>query len=533
MAQRRTKQTKVTVDRLEDTPKFDHNNRCMACGTHCKSRRSQLAHAIGQHLSDATPENRALKWPFICAYCGKGFPQDATLRCHINAKHTGKKPYHCEFPPCTEAAAYQSSMYRHMEAKHNWLPKNPRKERVGNAKNRKPEDAQENANGQDSASREAEEADAGRAGPTRTARPTRRAAPYFKPASQKAAHNVLNKPAPIVPNIPLPTKTASFAGVQETPRLIHLTHGAQPVQQKDFYYETHPSQYRGYYTNPYQQGYYDNAAATASYLPAPSEYVPAPAHNPPAPTYNSTAPVCNQPMPIYPPGAYGAGYNNHDAAYNGIHPSNTNHASSSGSNYASASSSSFYSTTSSDSFHTSSPSNSFYTTSSTAPQLSASDIKFAGFSFSSTNTAHTVLYPATSDSSYAAQVNGSSPHQANVLSPLDVSVPSALDASVWSALDNTPLSSQESLLPVSQDSFMDLSEHFLDFSQGSFMDPSQHFLFDFSQNALLDLTLANAGAPCNAAAESDAPDNSSPEPAAPCSPYAQVFDEFINADALS
>ncbi|KAL1676720.1 hypothetical protein EV122DRAFT_253119 [Schizophyllum commune] len=623
MASRRTPQNKVTVDRVDDTPKFDSNNRCKACGTHCKTSRSQLEHAIGQHLSDATPENRALKRPFTCEHCGKGFAQKATMRSHINAKHTGEKPYRCEFPSCTAAAAYPSSMHRHMEACHGRLPKNPRKEREGKkTQKERQSDAVEwdsqgaNINRQGDAPRTVEEAghtdeaNEGHAGPSRTTRSTRRAAPYFKPAR-------------IVPNKPLPTKTASYGGAQETPRPIHPTHGAQPVQQKGFYYETQPSQYQqaqtpqyqGHYNNPYQQGYYDNAATTSFYLPAPSEYAPAPVYSAPAPVYNSPAPAynllapvhnspappCNPSMPIFPPSAYGA-----------YHPSNATYASSSASNYASASSSSFYSTMSSSSFYSTTAMDSFCSAlppSSTASPLLASDIKFAGLSFSSTNAAHAVFYPATSDSSCAAQVNGSShqanalsPHQANVSSPLDACVSSPPVADATSALYNTPLSSQETLLDLSlsqdsfkdpsQDSFMNLSqEQFLDFSQSSFMDPSQgsfvdpsqrsfvdtsqgsfvnpsqDFLVDFSQDALLDLTFADSfpqfDAPCNssqasdavynntiepgtmyhAAAESDAPDNSpssssaphsaSSSSAAPSSPYAQVFDEFICADAMA
>ncbi|KAL1752117.1 hypothetical protein FB107DRAFT_220643 [Schizophyllum commune] len=537
MASRRTTQNKVTVDRVDDTPKFDSNNRCKACGTHCKTSRSQLEHAIGQHLSDATPENRALKRPFTCEHCGKGFAQKATMRSHINAKHTGEKPHRCEFPGCTAAAAYHSSMHRHMEACHGRLPKNPRKEREGK-KTKKERQSDEvewdgqgaNVNRQGGASRTVEEAghtdeaNEGHAGPSRTTRSTRRAAPYFKPAR-------------IVPNKPLPTKTASYGGAQqESPRPIHPTHGAQPVQQKGFYYETHPHQYQqaqtpqyqGHYNNPYQQGYYDKTATTSSYLPAPSEYAPAPVCSAPAPVYNSPAPaynlsapvhnspapLCNPSMPILPPSAYGA-----------CHPSNATYASSSTSNYASASSSSFYSTISLESFCSASSSSS-----STAPPLLASDIKFAGFSFSSTNAARTVFYPATSDSSCAAQVNGSPPHQANVVS--------ALDASVSSALEATPVSSQERLLPLSKDTFANLSqdsEQFFDFSQSSFMDPSQDFLFDFSQDALLNLSFADSfphfDASCNSSQESDAAASSSS--AAPRSPCAQVFDEFLNPDAMS
>ncbi|KAI5831282.1 hypothetical protein K523DRAFT_362372 [Schizophyllum commune Tattone D] len=623
MASRRTTQNKVTVDRVDDTPKFDSNNRCTACGTHCKTSRSQLDHTIGQHLSDATPENRALKRPFICEHCGKGFAQEATLRCHINAKHTGEKPYRCEFPPCTAAAAYPSSMHRHMEACHGWLPKNPRKEREGKKiKKERQSDAVEwdsqgaKVNRQGGASRTVEEAglideaNEGHAGPSRTTRSTRRAAPYSKPAR-------------VVPNKPILTKTASYGGAQEipclkqeSPRPIHPTHGAQPVQQKGFYYETQPSryqqaqtlQYQGHYNNPYQQGYYDNAATTSFYRPAPSEYAPAPVYNAPAPVYNSPAPaynlsapihnspapLCNPSMPILPPSAYGA-----------YHPSNATYASSSTSNYASASSSSFYSTTAMDSFCSASSS------SSTAPQLSATDIKFAGLSFSSTNAAHAVFYPATSDSSCVAQVNGSTPHQANVSCPLNANALSPLDACVssppvpdaTSALENTPLASQEPLLDLSQetlldldhahdsfmdpsqDSFMSLSqEQVLDFSQSSFMDPSQSsfmdpsqssfvdpsqdFLFDFSQETLLDLTFADSfphfDAPCNSSQASDAtynnslksgtmyhtaadsnashdysspisgaPSNVSSSSAAPSSPYAQVFDEFLNSDAMA
>ncbi|KAL1698959.1 hypothetical protein EV121DRAFT_284446 [Schizophyllum commune] len=599
MASRRTPQNKVTVDRVDDTPKFDSNNRCKACGTHCKTSRSQLEHAIGQHLSDATPENRALKRPFTCEHCGKGFAQKATMRSHINAKHTGEKPYRCEFPPCTAAAAYPSSMHRHMEACHGRLPKNPRKEREGKKiKKERQSDAVEwdsqgaNINHQGGAPRTVEEAghtdeaNEGHAGPSRTTRSTRRAAPYFKPAR-------------IVPNKPLPTKTASYGGAQESPRPIHPTHGAQPVQQKGFYYETQPSQYQqvqtpqyqGHYNHPYQQGYYDNAATTSSYLPAPSEYAPAPGYSAPAPAYNSPAPaynlsapvhnspapLCNPSMPILPPSAYGA-----------YHPSNATYASSSTSNYASASSSSFYSATSLDSFCSALP------PPSTAPPLLASDIKFAGFSFSSTNAAHAVFYPATSDSSYAAQVNGSSPLNVNALSPRQANVSSLLDVSVSPALHVTPGSSQETLLDLypSQDSLMNLSQEqsldftqssFMDPSQGSFMDPSQcsfmdpsqrsfvdpsqDFLFDFSQDALLDLTFADSfphfDAPCNSSQESDAaynnplqsgttyhaaadsnashgaspisgvPSNPSPEPAAPSSHYDQVFDEFICAEAIA
>ncbi|KAL1696512.1 hypothetical protein GGG16DRAFT_120778 [Schizophyllum commune] len=587
MASRRTMQNKVTVDRVDDTPKFDSNNRCTACGTHCKTSRSQLEHAIGQHLSDATPENRALKRPFTCEHCGKGFAQKATMRSHINAKHTGEKPYRCEFPHCTAAAAYPSSIHRHMEACHGRLPKNPRKERQGKkTQKERQSDAVEwdsqgaNISRQGGSSRTVEEAghtdeaNEGHAGPSRTTRSTRRAAPYFKPAR-------------IVPNKPLPTKTASYGGAQESPRPIHPTHGAQPVQQKGFYYETQPSQYqqaqtpqyRGHYNNPYQQGYYDNAATTSFYLPAPSEYAPAPVYSAPAPVYNSPAPVydssapvhnspappCNPSMPILPPSAYGT-----------YHPSNVTYASSSTSNYASASSSSFYSTMSSSSFYSTTAMDSFCSAlppSSTAPPLLASDIKFAGFSFSSTNAAHAVFYPATSDSSCAAQVNGSSPHQAKALSPHQATVSSPPVADATSALDNTPLSSQETLLDLnlSHDSFMDPSqdasmnlsqEQFLDFSQSSFMDPSQgsfmdpsqgsfmdpsqssfmdpsqDFLFDFSQDTLLDLTYADSfpyfDAPCNSSQESDAAYNSaSSSSAAPSSPYDQVFDEFICAEVMT
>ncbi|KAL1731147.1 hypothetical protein EV714DRAFT_209461 [Schizophyllum commune] len=574
MASRRTKQNKVTVDRVDDTPKFDSNNRCKACGTHCKTSRSQLEHAIGQHLSDATPENRALKRPFTCEHCGKGFAQKATMRSHINAKHTGEKPYRCEFPPCTAAAAYPSSMHRHMEACHGRLPKNPRKEREGKkTQKERQSDAVEwdsqgaNIKRQGGASRTVEEAghtneaNEGHAGPSRTTRSTRRAAPYFKPAR-------------IVPNKPLPTKTASYGGAQqESPRPIHPTHGAQPVQQKGFYYETQPAQYQqaqtpqyqGHYNNPYQQGYYDNAGATSSYLPAPSEYAPAPVYSAPAPVcnspapaynlsapvHNSPAPLCNPSMPILPPSAYGA-----------YHPSNATYASSSTSNYASASSSSFYSNTAKDSFCSTLP------PSSTAPPLLASDIKFAGLSFSSTTAAHAVFFPATSDSSYAAQVNGSPPHQANVVSALDASLSSALDASVSPALHQSLDFSRSSFMDPSQCSFMNPSQgSFMDPSQSSFMDPSQDFLFDFSQDTLLDLTFADSfpqfDAPCNSSQASDAAynntikpgttnhtaadshashgtspisgalSNPSPEPAAPSSPYAQVFDEFICAEAMS
>ena len=139
---------------------------------------------------------------------------------HANAAlSTGEKPYRCEFPPCTAAAAYPSSMHRHMEAFHGRLPKNPRKEREGKKiKKERQSDAVEwdsqgaNIDRQGGASRAVEEAghideaNEGHAGPSRTTRSTRRAAPYFKPAR-------------IVLNKPLPTKTASYGGAQ-----VSLTH---------------------------------------------------------------------------------------------------------------------------------------------------------------------------------------------------------------------------------------------------------------------------------------------------------------------
>ena len=68
------------------------------------------------------------------------------------------------------------------------------------------------------------------------------------------------------------------------------------------------------------------------------------------------------------------------------------------------------------------------------------------------------------------------------------------------------------------------------------------------QNTLLDLTFADSfpqfDAPCNSSQESDAtynsassssaaPCNPSSSSAAPSSPYDQVFDEFLNPDAMA
>ncbi|KAL1715377.1 hypothetical protein EV715DRAFT_266035 [Schizophyllum commune] len=478
--------TCMIFDHEADIPGFV-NDCCLVCGKPVKTKRAQKSHSRTFHLRQDVWSNVVETRPFPCPDCPYRAAQDITLRSHIWAKHTHEKPYVCKI--CGHATANAGGMTRHRQ-KHGKTT-----ERIYE---------------EDDAS-EREQPAAGHAGPSRATRSAKRYTPYTKQAAKK----------------PKATKKAASSEnyAQESPRPLSPTYEAQPVQQKDVYYEVHPSQYEqnqycntpanSYPSTAPANSYNPNAPADSYYPPATSGIYPPV----PPPTYNTPAPACNQQAPVYLPAAY---YNN----YAPTTAPNTTYASSSSFNQASCSSSSFH-----------------VAEDSPVPQLTASDIKFAGISFPAGANQQVIAYevlPAAQDDAYPAvqtdafsaaaelEVSASwyyaeecSPYNAQELSSYNAEESSPYDTSPYNtsspvenvSFDATASSPEESGFPATptapaafdlaqqqfldnaqQQSLLDLAhqksspEPMIDFSQNSMLDLS----FDFSQESTFDFSVLDS-----------------------------------------
>ncbi|KAL1679079.1 hypothetical protein EV122DRAFT_277476 [Schizophyllum commune] len=476
--------TCMIFDHEADIPGFV-NDCCLVCGKPVKTKRAQKSHSRTFHLRQDVWSNVVETRPFPCPDCPYRAAQDITLRSHIWAKHTHEKPYVCKI--CGHATANAGGMTRHRQ-KHGKTT-----ERIYE---------------EDDAS-EREQPAAGHAGPSRATRSAKRYTPYTKQAAKK----------------PKATKKAASSEnyAQESPRPLSPTYEAQPVQQKDVYYEVHPSQYEqnqycntpanSYPSTAPANSYNPNAPADSYYPPATSGIYPPV----PPPTYNTPAPACNQQTPVYPPNAY------YNTDYAPATAPNTTYAWSSSFDQASSSA-----------------------VDSTMPQLSASDIKFAGISFPAGANqqviAYEVLpaaqvdaYPAVQTDAFSAaaelEVNASwyyaeefSPYSAQEFchhntssSPYDTSsspyntspygTSSPLENLSFDATASSPeeygfpatptapaafnFAQQQFLNVAQQQSLLDLaqqkssSEPMIDFSQDQMLDLS----FDFSQESTFDSSM--------------------------------------------
>ncbi|KAI5822444.1 hypothetical protein K523DRAFT_408705 [Schizophyllum commune Tattone D] len=498
--------TCMIFDHEEDIAGFV-NGCCGVCGKFVQTKRAQKSHSRTFHLNQNIWSNVVKTRPFPCPYCSYRAAQSGTLGSHICAKHTHEQPHICEV--CGYATAHAASMSRH-------------KKKHGGTNDDYDYEDEEDGREQPEAPHTVQR-DTVCGGPDRATRSTKRYTPYTKQAANK-------------PNKPKATKkvTSSENYAQGSPRPLSPTYEAQPVQQKDVYDEVHPSQYEqnqhynapanSYPSTAPANSYNPNAPADLYYPPATSGIYPPV----PSPTYNTPAPACNQQAPVYPPAAY---YNNYAPAT----APNTTYASASSYNQASSSSSSFH-----------------IAEDSSVPQLSASDIKFAGISFpagaNQQAIAYEVLpaaqvdaYPAVQTDAFSAaaaelEVNASwyyaeefSPYNAQEFcsyntssspygtssspydtSPYNTSSPLenlSFDATASSpedyGLPATPIApaalnfAQEPLIEqTQQQSFpiVDLvqqkssPEPMIDFSQGSMLDLS----FDFSQESTFDFSMLDS-----------------------------------------
>ncbi|KAL1699126.1 hypothetical protein EV121DRAFT_296481 [Schizophyllum commune] len=380
--------TCMIFDHEEEIPGFV-NGCCLVCGKPVKTKRAQKSHSRTFHLRQDVWSNVVETRPFPCPDCPYRAAQDITLRSHIWAKHTHEKPYVCKV--CGHATANAGGMTRHRQ-KHGKTT-----ERIY----------------EEDDTSEREQPAAGHAGPSRATRSAKRYTPYTKQAARK----------------PKATKkaTSSENYAEESPRPLSPTYEAQPVQQKDVYYEVHPSQYeQNQYCNTPANSYpptapansYNTNAPTNSYYPqATPVYPPVP-----LPTYNAPAPACNQQTPVYPPAAY---CNNN---YAPATAPNTTYASSSSFNQASSSSSSSY-----------------IAEDSSVPQLTASDIKFAGISFPAGANQQVIAYevlPAAHVDAYPAAQTDAFP--AIQIDAFSAAAELEVSASWYYAQESSPYNAQES-----------------------------------------------------------------------------------------
>ncbi|KAL1722769.1 hypothetical protein EV715DRAFT_269923 [Schizophyllum commune] len=540
-------------DNLNEIPGFTKSNHCKVCRKYVKSKRYHLPHTISFHLSEATQENIDTKYPFCCDECDYRCFQPVLMKTHIRVWHTGEKPYIC--PHGCGAFADHAGLKHHSDRKHGRVI--PKRDVC--------EVEYQDDDEEDEQAPSAAQHDTVHGGPRRA---TRRFVPYAAPKKAKAAK-----------------KTRA----REDLRSISPTSDAQPVQQKGVYYEAQPSPRQCH-----------SSAATPDYPPvpppAPTYASPAPVYNPPAPVYNPPAPLYNPPAPIYPPAAYSGDCN---ATYYNGYPAaapNTTYASSSSFNQASSSSVNYASNSSnfsnlSDSFYSTTSSDSFYNAvESTVRQLSASDIKFAGFSCSSTarqtpacNATYATEAPAFSNAQFAA--NAFSPAQpyelpapqVNALAPAELaadaswcyteeSSPYGVSSSPYNAsspLENHTFNASPSEntwadygflaspeTPVdfgfAQQSFDDLSqESWLHCSQESWLNCSQESLdlnpIDFADPKLghLDLSFGDpfpaSDAPYNISPESGVQYNAFPESGAQYDPeeIGRLLGELIHPGAMA
>ncbi|KAI5896819.1 uncharacterized protein SCHCODRAFT_02698168 [Schizophyllum commune H4-8] len=366
-------------DNLNEIPGFTKSNHCKVCKKHVKNTRYHLRHTISFHLSEATQENIDIKYPCCCDECDYRCAQPVLLETHIRVWHTGEKPYIC--PHGCGAFADHGGFSHHMKRKHN---RDTKKREVCEVEYQ--DDDEDDEQAQSEAPSTAQQ-DTVHGGPSRATRATRRFVPYTAPKKAKA------------------TKKAR---AQDSPRSISPTYDAQPVQQKGVYYEAKPS--------PYQ------CHSSLATLDLPPVLPPAPTYTSPAPVYSPPTPSYSTPAPIYHPAAYSSDCN--ATYYGNYHASaapNTTYASSSSFdqpsssvdqtsldlNHIPASSNSFYSTTSSDSL--------YIAVDSTIPQLTASDIKFAGFSSSAVEQtpAYDAYYGAGTPAFATARVDAVATAEAN------------------------------------------------------------------------------------------------------------------------
>ncbi|KAL1682306.1 hypothetical protein EV122DRAFT_274418 [Schizophyllum commune] len=417
-------------DNLDEIPGFTKSNHCKVCKRYVKSKRYHLPHTISFHLSEATQENIDTKYPFCCDECDYRCFQPVLLKTHIRVWHTGEKPYIC--PHGCGAFADHAGLKHHSDRKHGRVI--PKRDVC--------EVEYQDDDEEDEQAPSAAQHDTVHGGPSRATRATRRFVPYAAPKKAKAAK-----------------KTRA----RESLRSISPTSDAQPVQQKGVYYEAQPSP-RQCHSSAATPDYPPVPPPAPTYAsPAPVYNPPAPVYNPPAPVYNPPAPSYNPPAPIYPPAAYSGDCN---ATYYDSYPAaapNTTYASSSSFNQASSSSVSYASNSSnfsnfSDSFYSTTSSDSFYTATEPAvSQLSASDIKFAGFSCSST-ARQTSAYDAT----YATKAPAFSSAQFDALvTPQANAFPTArsyeLPAPQVNALSPTELAADASWCYTEQSSPYDAS----------------------------------------------------------------------------
>ncbi|KAI3998150.1 hypothetical protein K525DRAFT_152928, partial [Schizophyllum commune Loenen D] len=351
--------TCMIFDHEEEIPGFV-DGCCLVCGKPVKTKRAQKSHSRTFHLRQDVWSNVVETRPFPCPDCPYRATQSGTLESHICAKHTHEQPHICEV--CGYATAHAASMSRH-------------KKKHGGTNDDYDYEDEEDGREQPEAPHTVQR-DTVCGGPDRATRSTKRYTPYTKQAAN-------------TPNKPKATKkvTSSENYAQGSPRPLSPTYEAQPVQQKDVYDEVHPSQYEqnqhynapanSYPSTAPANSYNPNAPADSYYPPATSGIYPPV----PSPTFNTPAPACNQQAPVYPPAAY----------YNNCAPAsapNTTYASASSFNQALSSSSSFH-----------------IAEDSSVPQLSASDIKFAGISFPAGTNQQAIAYevlPAAQVDAYPA-----------------------------------------------------------------------------------------------------------------------------------
>uniref|UniRef100_D8PZS0 C2H2-type domain-containing protein n=1 Tax=Schizophyllum commune (strain H4-8 / FGSC 9210) TaxID=578458 RepID=D8PZS0_SCHCM len=474
--------TRMVYDHEEEIPQFV-NARCQVCGKLVETKRAQKSHLRTAHLNQEIWSNVVRTRPFACPFCPYRAPQKITVETHICAIHLRTKPKVCK--TCGDAFADPAGLSRHKKKHGRTAVKSTNDEDDDWEQPQAPQKVQR---------------DSVRGG-SRATRSTKRYTPYTKQAVNKAK---ATKKA---------TPSENFAA--ESPRPLSPTYEAQPIQQKDVYYEVHPSQR--------QQNRYYNAPATPYNPPATSYSPPATSeiYPPvPPPTYDAFAPSYTQQAPVYPPAAY---YNTNYApdAPNTIYASTLSFNQVSSSSQASSSGSCLASASESSSL--------YIAEDPTIPQLRASDIQFAGFSFSAGRNdqpiAYNVLPAAQADAFSAAaelEVNASwyyaedsslynaqesSPYNNQELSPYNISSPPenlTFDAVASSPEDygfpatpTTPAAleqAQQQALNPAQQQALDLAQQqsSLDVAQTK---SSPEPMIDFSRGSMLDVSFTSSNDP--------------------------------------
>ncbi|KAL1748413.1 hypothetical protein HDZ31DRAFT_71644 [Schizophyllum fasciatum] len=107
---------------LDRLPGF-RNGACEDCGTRVASTRDQRRHKK-LHLTEDTPENIAIKLPYVCPFVEIGlcdtdrFSEKHSMKVHVESVHYKKR---ATCPECGLTFADNSSVCRHRKRKHGWV----------------------------------------------------------------------------------------------------------------------------------------------------------------------------------------------------------------------------------------------------------------------------------------------------------------------------------------------------------------------------------------------------------------------------